>query len=390
MLNDDGEEVEHIAEVMLIDQSSPRTILRKTKSWRAPFTDLHGTFYDSDLEEDEKKQEIAEEEQMISQKRVRTMSESQREHFVSQEAKSGFQKVLRHVSEKRLYVEDQNERNPEEHPVTTIKKYIKPILNRNRAPLALILKQASIKSLNITGLGVGDDYGVAIAACLTDLGYLSELKLADNRLTDASLVPILEGALGMESLMILELHENDMDKKGADGLRALLTTETCKLEVLTLDHTDVDDDECCLLMDSLCKNKTLTRLSMSHNLIGQSEALNTCQPGLTTGPEAVAKMLGCNKTLKYLDLSWNSIMGESAVALAASLVDNSTLLELNLKQNSMSEDASQEMGRSLIDNKGLQVLDMSHNQVTIRGAMIIATALRVNKTLNKLILDGNR
>ena len=103
------------------------------------------------------------------------------QHFISYDAKHGFQKVLRHVSEKRLYVEDEYERNPEDHPVSTIKKYIKPILSRNRAPLTLILKQTNIKSLNLTGLGVGDDYGVAIAACLTDLGHLTELKLGDNR-----------------------------------------------------------------------------------------------------------------------------------------------------------------------------------------------------------------
>ena len=224
------------------------------------------------------------------------------------------------------------------------------------------------------------------------LPRLIAISHADNtrcRLTDASLVSILEGARGMLNLLILELHENDMDKKGAEGLRALLTTDACTLEVLTLDHTDVDDDECCLLMDSLCENTTLKRLSLSHNLIGKGEALNTCQPGLTTGPEAVAKMLTCNKTLQYLDLSWNSIMGQSAVALAKALTSNSTLLELRLKQNSLNEDASQEMGRSLIDNKGLLVLDISYNQVTIRGAMIIATALRVNKTLRQVILDGN-
>ncbi|GMH80133.1 hypothetical protein TrST_g12153 [Triparma strigata] len=317
------------------------------------------------------------------------MTESQRNHYVEEGAKPGFQKVLRHVSEKRLYVEDHFEKDDADHPVTTIKKYIKPILERNRPPLTLILKQTNIKTLNLAGLGVGDDYGVAIGACIADLGHLTELRLGDNRLTDASLVPILEGTERMKSLVLLELHENDMDKKGAEALRRLLTSPTCKLEELTLDHTDVDDAECCLLMDSLCENTTLKRLTMSNNLIGQGEALNTCQPGLTTGPEAVAKMLRINKTLLELDLSWNSIMGDSAVDLAAAVAENSTLQILNLKQNSFSEHASQELGRSLIDNKGLQVLDLSYNQVSIRGAMVLATALKVNSTIRQLILDGN-
>ena len=78
VLNDDGEEVEQIEEVMLIDQPSPRTILTKAKSWKAPFTDLHGTFYDSDLEEDEKKQQ-QEEKPSQAMARGRAMSESERE-----------------------------------------------------------------------------------------------------------------------------------------------------------------------------------------------------------------------------------------------------------------------------------------------------------------------
>ncbi|GMH80130.1 hypothetical protein TrST_g12152 [Triparma strigata] len=53
IVNEDGEKVEQIEEVMLIDQPSPRTLLTKANTWKAPFTDLHGTFYDSDLEDGE-------------------------------------------------------------------------------------------------------------------------------------------------------------------------------------------------------------------------------------------------------------------------------------------------------------------------------------------------
>ncbi|GMH75764.1 hypothetical protein TL16_g06867 [Triparma laevis f. inornata] len=317
------------------------------------------------------------------------MNETQRNHYVESSAKPHFQKLLRHVFEKRLNISSHFEKDDQTHPTTTIKKYIKPILERNRPPLTLILKQTGIKSLNLNGLGVGDDYGVAIGACISDLDYLEELRLGDNRLTDGSIVTILEGVGGMGGLRVLELHENDVDERGAEALRVLLTSGSCKLENLTLDHTDVDDSECCLLMDSLCSNQTLKKLTMSNNLIGQGEALNTCQPGLTTGPEAVAKMLRVNKTLTELDLSWNSIMGDSAVELATSIRENSTLEILNLKQNSFSEHASQELGRSLIDNKGLKVLDLSYNQVSIRGAMVMATALKVNQTIRQLILDGN-
>lgn len=162
------------------------------------------------------------------------MNETQRNHYVESSAKPHFQKLLRHVSEKRLNISSHFEKDDQTHPTTTIKKYIKPILERNRPPLTLILKQTGIKSLNLNGLGVGDDYGVAIGACISDLDYLEELRLGDNRLTDGSIVTILEGVGRMGGLRVLELHENDVDERGAEALRVLLTSGSCKLEVIII------------------------------------------------------------------------------------------------------------------------------------------------------------
>ena len=43
--------------------------------------------------------------------------------------------------------------------------------------------------------------------------------------------------------------------------------------------------------------------------------LNSVQPDFKTGGEALAEMLLINSTLTELDLSWNSIRLESAIAL---------------------------------------------------------------------------
>ena len=397
--------------VPLIDQPSPRsTFLRK---WKAPFSEIKGTFYDSDLEEDPESgpatthhrdpahndhrqdEHLAD---VVEQNTQQSMNPIQRSHYVERPEERGFsaarkkfQKTVRHVSEKVLTTEDhfELEKNPLVDPTHTIRKFLKETIKRGRAPLHIVLKQHNIKSLDLTGLGIGDDYGVALSKTLSDFQHLSELLLSDNRLSDHSLVPILEGARFMNRLVHLELHHNDMDRKGAEALRNLLCCDTVNIEYLTLNHTDVDDEECVLLMDSLQSNSSLRSLHLSNNLIGQAESLNTCKPNLITGPEATAGMLLVNTTLTHLDLSWNSIRGASAIALAQSLADNCSLKYLNLANNSFAEYGSQYIGRSLLKNTALQTLDLSYNQINAQGAMVVATAIKKNTTLQSLILDGN-
>lgn len=62
-------------------------------------------------------------------------------------------------------------------------------------------------------------------------------------------------------------------------------------------------------------------------------------------------MLLRNNTLKHLSLAWNSIRGDSAVALAQSLVSNEALQTLNLAHNAFANLGAQYLGMALGDNK---------------------------------------
>jgi hypothetical protein len=52
---------------------------------------------------------------------------------------------------------------------------------------------------------------------------------------------------------------------------------------------------------------------------GKSELLNVLHPDLITGGEAIGEMLRTNTTLTKLDLSWNTIRLDSAIAIALAL-----------------------------------------------------------------------
>jgi hypothetical protein len=133
-----------------------------------------------------------------------------------------------------------------------------------------------------------------------------------------------------------------------------LASDACALEQLALDRADIDDYECAALCSALERPRSaLRRLSLVHNLIGAAEQLNAVDPGLVTGGEALAAMLGSNRSLRTLDVSWNLIRKGSADALARSLRWNATLTELNLAHNAFADGPTQQLGDALGANRAL-------------------------------------
>ena len=282
----DNGEGDNPLSLCLIDQPSPRRDAENS------FVYLPDTFYDSDLE-DQNAYEVEEDDPSSKHIAPRSMggalSDEQKNAYTEAiESKINYKSLHRSVAEHRTVLgsEDWDVNVPLNDPNSNIKTFLKSVLDAKRAPVNFILKQNSMKSLDMNGLGCGDDYGVAISECLPMLQHLQVLNLSSNRLTDVSLQPILRSAKKMNSLAKLNLSCNDMDELGARELRQLLSMSRSKLVELNLSNTDVDDEECVELAMALEYNRTLTYLNLSKNIIGGSERLNTILPELITGPGA--------------------------------------------------------------------------------------------------------
>lgn len=63
-----------------------------------------------------------------------------------------------------------------------------------------------------------------------------------------------------------------------------------------------------------------------------------------------------NATLKHLDLSWNGLGNEGALALGEALKFNSTLVHLNLSNNRLNNEGVGMLCRGLEANDTLRVL----------------------------------
>ena len=242
--------------------------------------------------------------------------------------------------------------------------------------------------IDLSGMGLGDAVVLGLVAVFETLPQIDTLLLADNRLSDETFTPLFQEITHMHNLTHLDISFNDMDESSKIILE-YLSTESCNLKVLNMEHADIDDFECGDLMTALQVNSSLLTLDLRDNLIGEKEQLNVVMPEFDTGGEMIAEMLSVNTTLTELDVSWNSIRGDSALQVAQSLEANGTIKILILSHNAFGDEPSQKLGDVLAHHPSLKHVDLSYNGVSPRAAMVLANAFRTNETLDLLQLNGN-
>jgi len=145
----------------------------------------------------------------------------------------------------------------------------------------------------------------------------------------------------------------------------------------------------------LFDNTTLEELILSDNYL-LSGAIEVYPNGnlksyLTSqydGLRLFCNALTFNKTLRYLDLSFNLLSSDGIIIVAESLVQNTALEVLKLNHTGIEYHGSCAIGNALVLNTGLRELWLKHNSIR-NGFEFIAKGLQKNKTLRILRLDYN-
>eukprot|EP00939_MAST-03C_sp_MAST-3C-sp1_P002726 g2726.t1 len=131
---------------------------------------------------------------------------------------------------------------------------------------------------------------------------------------------------------------------------------------------------CAELLGALRHNRSLTRLDLSSNRLGQ----DACA---LIG----SRLLARNETLRSLDLSWNRIYDASPLVLHR----NRALAELDLSFNTIGSSISVDsFVASLKRNRSLVHLNLSHNRMDTIAIASLSTALRSNRRVVGLHLEG--
>ena len=98
--------------------------------------------------------------------------------------------------------------------MTPRQKYLREILRKKALPYPVLCRRRpdAPNTLDLTGAGVGDVIVESLAQVLDGLHDVDTLLLADNRLTDVSLEPLLEAIASLPHLTSLDLSGAKMDE----------------------------------------------------------------------------------------------------------------------------------------------------------------------------------
>ncbi len=309
------------------------------------------------------------------------------DHYIGNQAILDFQyKYKKVVNDTEHYPSDED---LPIHSLTPRSMYLRSTVKNKTLPLPLLIrKETEPLGIHLSHHGLGDKRVQPLIDVIETLPGIRSIDLSDNRLTDLTLLSLSEKLPLMKTLTILDLSYNKIDES-SKTIQNYLIQSDCILKTLILNGADIDDNECCSLALAISKNHSVKTLSLANNLIGKNELLNVLHPKLITGGEALGDMLKENKTLTKLDLSWNSIRQDSAIALAESLEKNNTLKALLLGYNSFGDMPSQILGKALKTNKSLTELNVESNSLTPKAATVLANAISFNETLITLNINGN-
>lgn len=159
------------------------------------------------------------------------------------------------------------------------------------------------------------------------------------------------------------------------------------LKILRLSCRDCISDDCAILIAKVLEiNKSIIELELGLDHLARH--------GVDIqGAMIIALSLKRNTTLQHLSLINNMIEDDGAVAIVDAIKGNDALSlnSLNLKFNCIGIDSAISIAAMLVTDSSLIELDISQNlMIGSEGVVMIAEALKRNKTLAKLILDWIR
>ena len=195
--------------------------------------------------------------------------------------------------------------------------------------------------------------GCAIERMLKVNKAIQTLKLQQCGICDKICKKIGVGLAENKCLRVLNISRGSIHSGGAISIFTSLESNT-SLEELDLSwnwFTEGDSEKVgCTLERMLTVNTGIQILKLAHCRISDCIA------------KKIGAGLGGNKSLKLLDISWNSIHSDGAVCIFRSLEHNTSLEELDLSQNEHLTNESEEVGcaleRMLTVNRGIQSLKL--------------------------------
>jgi Ran GTPase-activating protein (RanGAP) involved in mRNA processing and transport len=209
---------------------------------------------------------------------------------------------------------------------------------------------------------------------------VSELDLAHNALSSASVPPLVAFVCETDQLSLLRLDGNPI---GPAGVRDLVTgiKDSRSLEEFSIANTGAGQIVGRALAQMLAGCTSLLKLNVSHCALRQSmidvaqalpqsatlRRLNVARNELFYGRRRLGLQFGINaakcSALTRIDLSQNALTTDMAMGLLKGLGDATHLHRLDLSRNEINEPAGRAFVAFIGKSVSLRRLDVSHNPI---------------------------
>ncbi|OMJ79651.1 hypothetical protein SteCoe_20271 [Stentor coeruleus] len=235
-----------------------------------------------------------------------------------------------------------------------------------------------LTKLNLKDRGLGDDYAKALSQTVRDLPNLKELNIRNNRIADEGL-NILLISLKKKNMKTLDLSNNIISTNSIKTLSNMLNSFESCIEKLSLESINLTLKGLKIIITALRSNHSLQELNIANNKLG---------PGCGN---MIKELVLQTTTLKKLDLHWNLFKGQEGVLVFEGLGHNDTLKAVDLSWNSIGSEICtiEALCWFLTSESMIEHLDISHNRISFDSGIALGNALKNNRTIIGLHVEGN-
>ncbi|XP_062394426.1 NACHT, LRR and PYD domains-containing protein 12-like isoform X1 [Sardina pilchardus] len=207
---------------------------------------------------------------------------------------------------------------------------------------------------------------------------LQTLRLAGCKLTDKSCEIVTTVLQSPNSLIELDLSNNDLGDSGVQLLSKGLSSPHCKLQTLRLAGCKLTDKSCKIVTTVLQSPNSLIELDLSKNDLGDS------------GVQLLSKGLSSpHCKLQTLRLADCKLTDKSCELVASVLQSPNSLIELDLSDNELGDSGVQLLSKGLSSpHCKLQTLRLAGNKLTDKSCELVASVLKSPNTLTELDLSN--
>ncbi|KAL9651447.1 hypothetical protein ABK040_001394 [Willaertia magna] len=235
-----------------------------------------------------------------------------------------------------------------------------------------------ITELDLSDSSLNGNSSLSLAEMFKKNVTLQTFLFKNNKLQDEYISIILKSISQNSNLIKLDLSGNLLGQNNYQFQKGIpLLIKANKIKYLILQNNYIDDDIVTIIVNELILNTSLIQLNLQNNKINDK------------GASLLGKLLHNNDTLQNLDISSNNIGIVGISSIISGLKYNKYLKKLNIRNNHIGDQGAFLFSKIILNNNcNLEELYLGFNDISINGGTALGHSLKSNKKLKIFDIQG--